>query len=194
MWFVKIFGRSWTSVKQLLADFTIRQTTPNLTPIIVDPLLQPIGVFSKPILLVASTWNRLAGALVGDDEGEDREAEEKQDQQKHHEQVDPEQPRDAAAGSHQPRYRHQQHEHPQHDHRRVQKPLTLRIRLLRQPYPTGDDRNRQQQRYEVQDSHQIVTHAHHTSPLRVFVSENRLCNWVRECREIIVWNLGGDSR
>lgn len=67
------------------ADLAIHQAALNLAPVIgvVHPLLQPIGVIPKSVLLVTPAGEGLAGALVGDDEGEDREAKEEDDEEEH---------------------------------------------------------------------------------------------------------------
>lgn len=83
-------------INQTLADFTVLDAAPNPPPVSIDSLLKPIGVISKPILLVAFPGDGLAGALVGDHKGKDSEAEEEEDEEEHDEEVYPQEPGDSA--------------------------------------------------------------------------------------------------
>lgn len=87
--------------REIGADLGIDEAAPDLVPVLGagDPVLQPVGVVAEAVLLVAPSGEDLAGALVGDDEGEDGEAEEEEDEEEHDEEVDPEEPGDAAAGA-----------------------------------------------------------------------------------------------
>lgn len=84
---------------KLSADFPRLQATPDPVPrlSVVNPLLQPVRVIPKPILLIPSIRHNFASALVGDNEGEDGEGEEKNDEDEHDEEVEPEEPRHATA-------------------------------------------------------------------------------------------------
>nr|GMC63348.1 WAT1-related protein [Ipomoea batatas] len=65
MLIVETLNRSFRSlINQTLADLTVLDAAPNPPPVSIDSLLKPIGVISKPILLVASPGDGLAGALV----------------------------------------------------------------------------------------------------------------------------------
>lgn len=76
---------------QPLAHLAFLQAAPDLTPVsvVVDALLEPVGVVPEAVLLVSPARDDLAGAGVGDDEGEDGEAEEEDDEEEHDEEVEP---------------------------------------------------------------------------------------------------------
>lgn len=118
------------------ADLAINKTALDLVPVlvVVNPLLQPIGVISKPILLVTLAGESFPGALVGDDEGEDREGEEDDDEEEHCAKVEPEEPRDAATGADEAGERDEQEEDAEDDDRLLEKLLADAVALLAQPY------------------------------------------------------------
>ena len=135
----------------------------DLVPVlgVVDPLLEPVGVVSEAVLLVAAVGDDLSGTLVGDGEGEDGEDSEEEDEEEHDEQVEPEEPGNLAARAHQPRQGHHHEEDAEHDHGLLQPALALRVGLVAQPYPAGEDRDREHEGQQVQEPHQVVANAEH---------------------------------
>lgn len=78
-------------ISETRTNLAVGQATLNLIPIlsIANPLLQPIGVITEPILLIPTTRHDLPCALVGDSEGEDGENREKKNEEEHYEKVTP---------------------------------------------------------------------------------------------------------
>lgn len=153
------------------ADLAINETALDFFPVlaVVNPILEPIGVIAELVLLVALAGDGVAGAFVGDDEGEDSEGEEDDDEKEHDEEVEPEEPGDAAAGADEAGEGDDHQENAEDDHRLLQKLLADAVALPAQPDSGAEDRNRQQERYEVQDSDQVVAQSHHF--LRIFSRE-----------------------
>lgn len=125
------------------ADLAINKATLDLIPVLgaVDPLLQPVRIVPKPVLLVPFLGKHFAGAFVGDGEGEDGESEQDDDEEEHDEEVDPEEPRDSAAGADEAGERDQHEENAENDDGLVQKLLALGAALLAQPHSGYDDRD-----------------------------------------------------
>jgi hypothetical protein len=146
-------------VLQFLADLGVLEAAPDPVPVlaVLHPLLQPVGVVAEPVLLVPSAGDGLAGALVGDDEGEDGEAEEDDDEDEHGDEVEPEEAVDAAAGADEAREGDEEEEHPERDHRRREVALALRaVGARRQPDAAAQHGHRQEERHRVQDPEQAV--------------------------------------
>ena len=81
-------------VSKTCTNLTILQATLNIVPIlgIGNPLLQPIGVITKPILLIPTTRQGLPSTLVGNSKGKDGKHEEKNYEEEHDQKVEPEEP------------------------------------------------------------------------------------------------------
>jgi hypothetical protein len=162
-------------VSEVGADLAVVQAALDLVPVlvVVDPLLEPVGVVSEAVLLVAAAGDDLSGALVGDGEGEDSEDGEEEDEEEHDEQIEPEEPGDLAARADQPRQGHHHEEDAEHDHGLLEPALALGVGLVAQPYPAGEDRDREHEGQQVQETHEVVADAKHdASPAREIEEEN----------------------
>ena len=75
-------------------NLTILQATVNIVPIlgIGNLLLQPIGVITKPILLIPMIRQGLPSTLVGNSKDKDGKHEEKNYEEEHDQKVEPEEP------------------------------------------------------------------------------------------------------
>ena len=80
-------------VSKTCTNLTILQATLNIVPIlgIGNPLLQPIGVITKPILLIPTIRQGLPSSLVGNSD-KDGKHEEKNYEDEHDQKVEPEEP------------------------------------------------------------------------------------------------------
>lgn len=127
------------------ADLAVDETALNLVPILcfVDPVLQPIGVVAKPVLLITPVGDNLASAFVGNNKSEDSEGEEEDDEDEHDEEVKPEKPRDSAASTDEAGEGDEHEEDPDHDDGHVKELLALGAALPAQPNPCYHDWNRQ---------------------------------------------------
>lgn len=103
-----------------------------------------MGVIAEAVLLVAAAGHDLAGALIGDDEGEDGEEEEEEDEDKHDEEVDPEEEGVAAAGADETGEGDDHQEGAQHDQGCLQELLAVSSAAAGgQPYPAAQDGHRE---------------------------------------------------
>lgn len=144
MFGVELFdGIAGEFVAEVGADFAVDQAAPDSVPVfvVVDPILEPVGVIAEAVLFVASVGEGFAGAFVGDGEGEDGEDEEEEDEEEHDEEVNPEEPFDAAAGADETGEGDQEEENSDDDDGGVEEFLTVGGALPAEPYPTHYDWN-----------------------------------------------------
>lgn len=88
MFLVKLLNRiTGEFLVEFGTDLAVHQAASDSVPIfvVVDAILEPVGVITEPVLLVASVGKNFSGAFVGDGEGEDGEDEEENDEEEHHE-------------------------------------------------------------------------------------------------------------
>lgn len=136
-------GLGTVGLPEFLTDIAIGQTGLDLIPVLcaVDPLLQPVGVVSQPILLVPFFRKDLSGPLVGDDKGEDGEAKKEDYEEEHHHQVDPQEPCNATPGADEAGQGHHHEEDSDGDDGSIQKLLAVGAGPCAQPDSSAQDRN-----------------------------------------------------
>jgi hypothetical protein len=80
------------------------KTTLNGIPIIVivNSILQPFGIITKPILLIPFIRQSFTSAFVSDNKCKDCEREEKNDEQEHDNEIEAEKPRDTTTSTYKP--------------------------------------------------------------------------------------------
>lgn len=153
------------TLSEAFADLTVLNAALDPSPVacLFHSLLQPIRVVSEPVLLVAPVGHHLAGALVGDDEGEDCEAEEEENEEEHDAEVEPEQPRDPAAGAHEACEGDEHEEGAYAYDRPLEKFLAVGVGFGGQPYSAAQDGDGKQKGEEVEDADKAVGESNHLS-------------------------------
>lgn len=91
------------------------------------------------ILLIPSIRQNLAGAAVGDGEGEDGETETEEYEEEHSEEVKPEETRDTTASSDESGNRDEHEEDPENDDWFVEETLALGGCIFAEPDPGGEN-------------------------------------------------------
>lgn len=78
-------------VLQALARLALHQAAPDAPPVLggLHPPLEPVGVVTEAVLREPAAGDGVAGALVGDDEGEEGEADKEDDEEEHDDEVEP---------------------------------------------------------------------------------------------------------
>lgn len=128
-------------VSKTATNLTIMQATLNLVPIlgIANPLLQPIGVITEPVLLIPTIGHGLPSTLVGNSKDKDGKDEEKNYEEEHDQKVEPEEPRNTATSSDQASYGDHHEKNAECDDGFVEPTLARGVGLSAQPYPSTED-------------------------------------------------------
>ncbi|GMN53132.1 hypothetical protein TIFTF001_022266 [Ficus carica] len=134
------------------ADVGVGQTGANLGPILGagDLVTEPVGEAVEAVLAVVATGDGEAAVAAGDDEGEDEEDEEEGDEDGHAEEVEGEEALLVPVGADEAREGDEEDEDAEEHHRPPELADALVVRLRRQPDPGRDDRDRAEERDEVQ--------------------------------------------
>jgi hypothetical protein len=115
-----------------------------------DAVAEPSAVVGELVLGEAAAHDDLAGAAVGDGEGEDDEEEEREDDEEHGEEVEAEQPGLAVAGAGEAHEGDDHEDEPHHDDGPLQEADAVGgVGPRRQPDAAAKDRDRDQEGYEV---------------------------------------------
>lgn len=145
------------------ADVGVGQTGANLGPILGagDLVTEPVGEAVEAVLAVVATGDGEAAVAAGDDEGEDEEDEEEGDEDGHAEEVEGEEALLVPVGADEAGEGDEEDEDAEEHHRPPELADALVVRLRRQPDPGRDDRDRAEERDEVQHRRDVVAHSSH---------------------------------
>lgn len=162
-------------ISELRANLAINQAAPDLIPILsaIHSLLQPVRVITQSVLFITSSGHNFTRPFVRHNESEDCEAKEEHNQQEHYHQVQPKQPRDSTTRANQTGQGDDHQEDAENDDGFVEKLLTFRHPLIRQPDSGPENRNRQNESQNIQDSDQVVTQPKHSEIPRREIREGK---------------------
>lgn len=105
--------------------------------------------------------NDLAGAFIGDDEGEDGEAEEEDDEEEHDEEIDPEEPWNSATGADEAGEGDDEEEGTNGDDGLLEELLTVCAGAGGEPDAASEDGDGEEEDDEVEKAYEVVAQAEH---------------------------------
>ncbi|OAY76094.1 WAT1-related protein [Ananas comosus] len=152
-----------------LANLRVLQAAPDLGPVlgVVDALLEPVGVVAEAVLLEPAVGDGLAGALVGDEEGEEGEGEEEEDEEEHGEEVEPEEEGGPAAGADEAGDGDEHEEGAEDDERHREEALALGAGPAAaggEPHAAAEHGHGEEEGEEVEHPDEVVAEPKHRDP------------------------------
>lgn len=148
---------------EVLANLGILKAALDLLPVarFVNLLLQPVRIVPQPVFFESPIRQHLPGALVGHNEGKDRDGEDEDYEQKHENKIDPQKECYPTAYADESRYGQQHEERAYSYNRPLQELLADWISLCCQPYPASQDDNREKERNDIDSPNNVIAETTH---------------------------------